>query len=134
MEYTLRDNEQLNGGYTVKIGGFTLRNIGKYSPSWSNEYDSENSFVDYLGNQQKILKGRRFSIEISTGRLTADDFNSLVTELKSDTIAIECPDFTGDCYCESIPGNLEQANFNGIYYKIPFKLIAKDLITDGGGL
>lgn len=31
--YVLKPGEVLNGGYTVEIGSFTLRNIGGYEPS-----------------------------------------------------------------------------------------------------
>jgi len=124
----------INGGYSVKIGDYTLELLGGYSPTWTNEYDENNSFADYLGNKQRILKGRRFSLKISVGRLDSVDYNALVTALKSETIALVCPDFSGDCYCESIPAELKQANFNGVRYAISFTLTAKNLINDEDGL
>lgn len=133
-DYVLRDNERLNGGYTLQIGGFTLRILGGYSPSWENVYDTENSFTNFDGSEEKILKGIRFSLKINIERIIPDDFNALVTELKKPTIPLECPDFEGDCYCDNIPGDLKQANFNGVRYGVSFTLTAKNLITDGDGL
>lgn len=134
--YVLKPGEVLNGGYTVEIGSFTLRNIGGYEPSWENVYDTENSFTDWLGNTQKILKGKQFSLKISTGGLDTEDYNALVEALKAETIAVSCPDFEGDCYCDNIPASLAKANFTGVRYKANFTLIAKelDLSGSGGGL
>lgn len=132
--YILRDNEVLNGGYTIQIGSYTLRMLGGYSPSWENVYDAENSFQNFDGSEEKILKGIRFSLKIEIKRIMPDDFKALVTELKKPTISVQCPDFEGDCYCDNIPGDLKQANFNGVRYGIGFTLIAKSLITDGNGL
>lgn len=134
MSYTLQNGEVLNGGYSVTIGGFTLRNIGSYSPAWECIYDEENSFVSYTGNKKKILKGRLFSIKIKTGQLNTTDYESLVTALKSDTIAVDCPDFTGNCYCDSIPAELRQANFLNTRLSVSFTLIAKEMTAVGGGL
>ncbi|MBP1560710.1 MAG: hypothetical protein J6C96_05625 [Oscillospiraceae bacterium] len=134
MDYELKSGEKLNGGYMVKIGGFTLMNIGAYSPSWRSVYDDENNFTDYLGNTQKILKGKQFSLKISTGRLSAEDFKALAAELNKESITVECPDFTGECYCDDIPGSLEQANFYGTRYKLNFTLNAKEIVIAGGGL
>lgn len=133
-DYVLRDNESLNGGYTLQIGSFTLRILGGYSPSWENVYDTENSFQNFDGSEEKVLLGIRFSIKIDIKRMLPDDFKALAAELKKPTIALECPDFEGDCYCDNIPGDLKQANFNGVRYGVSFTLIAKNLITDGDGL
>ena len=82
----------------------------------------------------QILKGIRFSLKVTVDRIMPEDFNALVTELKKRTVALECPDFEGDCYCDNIPGDLKQANFNGVRYGVSFTLVAKSLITDGDGL
>lgn len=132
--YALKAGEVYNGGYTVQINDFTLRNIGGYEPAWENIYDTENSFTDFLGNNKKILMGQRFSIKISTGQLDKEDYNALVEALKQETITLSCPDFEGECYCENIPSSLEQANFLGTRYKTNFTLIAKDLVLNGDGL
>lgn len=134
--YSLKPWEVLNGGYTVQINDFKLRNIGGYEPAWENVYDTENSFTDWQGNAQKILMGKQFSIKISTGRLDTEDYNALVSELKKETITLSCPDFEGECYCENIPSSLEQANFLGTRYKTNFTLTAKEIIKpdSGGGL
>lgn len=126
-------SEIQNGGYSVKIGGYTLNLLGSYSPSWTNEYD-ENSFKDWQGNFQKILKGRRFSLKISVNRMPVEDFRALSAELKKQDIAVECPDFTGICYCDDIPGELKQANFLAVRYGISFTLTAKELLKSGNGL
>ncbi len=123
----------LNGGYKIKIGEYTLELLGGYSPVWTNEYE-ENSFVDWQGNTQKILKGKRFSLKISVNRLPDGDFRALAAELKKQDIAVECPDFTGICYCDSIPAELKQANFYAVRYGISFTLTSKELIKDGDGL
>ena len=133
-EYVLRDNEVLNGGYTIQIGGFTLRMLGGYYPSWENVYDTENSFQNFDGSEEKNLLGIRFSLKIEVKRIMPEDFKALAAELKKPTISVQCPDFEGDCYCDNIPGDLKQANFNGVRYGISFTLIAKSLITDGDGL
>ncbi len=122
-----------NGGYSVKIGGYTLNLLGSYSPSWTNEYD-ENSFTDWQGSFQKILKGRRFSLKISVSRLPVEDFRALSAELAKQDIDVECPDFTGICYCDDIPGELKQANFLAVRYGISFTLTAKELLKSGNGL
>ncbi|MCM1023812.1 MAG: hypothetical protein NC395_07110 [Prevotella sp.] len=132
--YILKPNERLNGGYTVQIGDFTLRLINGYSPSWENVYDTENSFRNFDGSEEKILLGVRFSLKIEVGRIMPEDFKALAAELKKPVIALECPDFEGDCCCDSVPGELKQANFNGVRYGIGFTLIAKNLLTDGDGL
>lgn len=129
--YTLQSGEVLNGGYTVTIGGYTLRNIGGYKAEWTNVYDSGGAYTDYQGNEQKALLGRRFSLAIKTGALNATDCASLVTALKSGTIAVVCPDFTGNCYCESIPAELRQANFLGTRYGVDFTLTAKTVEAVG---
>lgn len=130
----LKPGEKLNGGYTVKIGGYSLMKISGYSPDWSNVYDDENSFTDYLGNEKKIFLGRKFSLKITTRRLTREEFNGLAAALRSETLMVECPDFEGECRCENIPAELKQANFNGTRYTVTFTLIAKNLTTDGDGL
>lgn len=132
-EYTLKKGEVLNGGYSVTIGGYTLRLIGGYSPTWTNEYDTENQFTDYNGNPVRILKGRRFSLEISTGRLSVEDKNALLEELKKATIAVSCPDFTGNCYTDAVPAKLEQANFLGTRYSTSITLTACELDKSGLG-
>lgn len=132
-EYTLKKGEVLNGGYSVTIGSFTLRLIGGYNVTWTNEYDTENQFTDYKGDPVRILKGRRFSLEISTGRLTAEDKNALAEELKKETIAISCPDYEGNCYTDSIPSKLEQANFLGTRYSTKVTLTACELDKTGLG-
>ncbi len=123
----------LNGGYKVKIGGYTLELLGGYSPVWTNEYE-EDSFVDWQGNTQKILKGRRFSLKISVNRLPEEDFRALLTELEKQNIQVECPDFKGVCYCDSIPAELKQAKRNFVRYGISFTLTAKELLKSGDGL
>lgn len=132
-DYILKKGEVLNGGYSVEIGSYTLRNIGGYAPNWSNVYD-ENSFTDWRGNTQKFLKGRQFSLKISTGALDWEDYTALVTELKNKSIAVNCPDFEGNCYCDDIPADLTQANFLSTRYKINFTLIAENIELFGNGL
>lgn len=122
----------LNGGYSVKIGEYTLNLLGEYSPSWTNEY--EDSFTDWQGSSQKILKGSRFSLKISVGRLPTSDFYELVKELKKRDISVECPDFSGICYCDDIPAELKQANFLAVRYGISFTLTAKELTKAEDGL
>ena len=132
-DYVLKKGEVLNGGYSVEIGSYTLRNIGGYAPSWNNVYD-ENSFTDWHGNTQKFLKGRQFSLKITTGPLDWEDYNSLVTALKNKSIEVSCPDFNGKCYCDNIPADLTQANFLSTRYKINFTLIAENIELFGNGL
>ena len=134
--YVLKPGEVLNGGYTLQINDFTLRLIGGYEPAWENVYDTENSFTDWQGNTQKILKGMLFSIKITTGQLDVEDYKALVEALKKDTINLSCPDFEGECYCDNIPSSLEQANFLNTRYKTNVTLTAKKLIKpdSGGGL
>lgn len=132
-EYALKSREVLNGGYTVTIGDYTLRLIGGYEARWTNEYDTENQFTDYKGDTVRILKGRRFSLDISTGRLSAEDMAALTEALKSETIALSCPDFTGNCYTDDIPAKLEQANFLGVRYSSGIKLTACELDKMGIG-
>lgn len=135
-DYTLKPGEVYNGGYTVQINGFTLRIIGGYEPAWENVYDTENSFTDWQGDTQKTLMGMRFSLKISTGQLDTEDYNTLVDELKKETITLSCPDYDGECYCDNIPSSLTQANYHGTRYKTNVTLTAKKLIVpdSGGGL
>ena len=123
--------EITNGGYTVTIGSYALQHIGEYSPSWNKVYDTQNSFTDYAGNEVKILKGLQFSLKLTTGRLTAAAYNSLITALKDEDITVSCPDFSGECICDDIPGNLVQANSVGTRYKVSFTLTAKEIIPSG---
>lgn len=135
MDYELKKGEKLNGGYSVKIGDYTLVLIGEYEIEWKNIYDSENSFRSYDGTEYKPMIGRQFSLKLNTNGLSKASFDALVTELKKDSFAIECPDYSGDCYCESIPGTLKQANFLGIKYGTSITLIAKEVEkASGGGL
>lgn len=127
-------SEKLNGGYSLKIGETTINIIGKYSPKWEKVYDNENSFTDYRGNQVKQLKGYRFLLDIETGRLDKNQLEEIISELNKASVAIVCPDFEGECYCDNVPANLEQANFLGARYRISFTLIAKDIVLIGGGL
>lgn len=133
-DHVLKNGEVLNGGYTVQIGDFSLRNIGGYEPVWEKVYDTENSFKDWQGNMQKPLLGLQFSLKISAGALDVEDYNSLVTELNKERVMVSCPDFEGMCRCENAPGSLAKANFTGVRYKASFTLIAEDLINAGGGL
>lgn len=132
-DYELQKGEVLNGGYSVTIGDYTLRLIGGYKVNWTNEYDTENQFTDYKGDTVRILRGRRFSLDISTGRLSADDMNALISAMKNETIAVNCPDFTGDCYSDAVPAKLEQANFLGVRYSSNITLIACELDKTGIG-
>ena len=132
-DYVLKKGEALNGGYSVTIGDYTLMLIGGYDAVWTNEYDTENQFTDYKGDPVKPLKGRRFSLDISTGWLSAEDKNALLEELKKETIAVSCPDFTGNCYTDTIPAKLEQANFLGTRYSSSIKLTACELDKSGLG-
>ena len=122
----------VNGGYSVTIGSYTLQHIGGYNPSWQKVYDTQNSFTNYAGNEVKVLKGLQFSLKVTTGRLNATDFNSLITELKKDEISITCPEFSGTCICDDIPGDLVQANSLVSRYKVSFTLTAKEIIPSGG--
>lgn len=130
--YVLKPGEALNGGYTVQINDFTLGIIGGYEPIWENVYDTENSFTNWQGNTKKILKGKQFSLKLSTGSLSTEDYKALVQELKKNTINLSCPDFEGECYCENIPSSLTQANFLGTRYKTNVTLISKDLLLSTG--
>ncbi|MCM1328364.1 MAG: hypothetical protein NC253_02900 [Ruminococcus sp.] len=130
--YVLRPGEVLNGGYTVYIGGFTLRIIGGYEAAWENVY-TQNNFTDYKGDEHKKLAGKRFSLKLTTGAVIPEDKDALIRELKQDYFLVSCPDFEGYCYCDSIPAVLEQANFNGTRYKLTFTLIARELINPNGG-
>lgn len=135
MDYELKKGEKLNGGYSVKIGDYTLVLIGGYEIEWKTIYDSENSFRSYDGTEHKPIIGRQFSLKLNTNGLSKASFDALVTELKKDSFAVECPDYSGECYCESIPGTLKQANFLGIKYGTSIILIAKEVEkTSGGGL
>ena len=132
-DYTLKSGEVLNGGYSVTIGDYTLRLIGGYRINWTNEYDTQNQFTDYKGDPVRILRGRRFSLELSTGRLSAEDCKALISALKSETIAVICPDFSGNCYSDTIPAKLEQANFLGTRYSSSITLTACELDKTGIG-
>lgn len=132
-DYELQKGEVLNGGYSVDVGDYTLRLIGGYKVNWTNEYDTENQFTDYKGDTQRILRGRRFSLEISTGRLSAEDMKALISALKSKTISVSCPDFTGECYSDAVPAKLEQANFLGVRYSSTITLTACELDKTGIG-
>lgn len=131
VDYTPKKGEVLNGGYTMNIGSFILANIGSYKVNWAKEYDSENSFVDYLGNSQKAVKGVRFSISVVTGRLTKSDYDSLITELNKKEITLSCPDYEGTVISDGADNDLKQANFNGVRYSTSFKLTAKSLTAVG---
>lgn len=124
--------EKINGGYSVTIDSYTLQHIGEYAPSWQKVYDTQNSFTDYAGNEVKVLKGLQFSLKLTTGRLTSSAYNSLIAALKNDEISVSCPDYTGTCICDNIPGNLAQANYAGTRYKVSFTLTAKEIIPSGG--
>ncbi|MCI5905508.1 MAG: hypothetical protein MRZ61_10255 [Oscillospiraceae bacterium] len=132
-DYKLKSGEVLNGGYSVTIGDYTLRLIGGYRINWTNEYDTANQFTDYKGDPVRILRGRRFSLELSTGRLSVEDCKALISALKSETIAVSCPDFTGNCYSDAIPAKLEQANFLGTRYSSGITLTACELDKTGIG-
>lgn len=124
--------EIINGGYAVNIDGYVLQHIGEYAPSWSKVYDTQNSFTDYAGNEVKILKGLQFTLKLTTGRLTAADYNTLITALKNDEINVSCPEYSGVCRCDDIPGDLVQANHAGARYKVSFTLTAQEIIPSGG--
>lgn len=129
--YELKSGEVYNGGYTVTIGDYELRNIGSYAPAWSNVYDSQNSYIDLNGNNVKALIGKQFTLSIKTGRLTKDDCTALIKQLKRSEINVDCPDFSGICICDDVSSNLEQANTLNTRYSVSFKLAAKSLITAG---
>lgn len=131
--YVLKAGEVYNGGYTVEIGGFSLRIIGAYEPNWENVYSSNSVFKDWQGNEHKNLQGKKFSLKITTGGLVPEDYNALAEELKKETFNVSCPDFNGTCYCENIPASLTQANYLGTRYKVSFTLIAKELIKPDSG-
>ena len=126
--------EMVNGGYTVTIGSYVLQHIGEYSPSWNKVYDIQNSFTDHAGNEVKVLKGLQFSLKITTGRLTAAAYNSLITALKDEDITVSCFDFSGVCTCDDISCDLKQANSTGTRYKVSFTLTAKETTLPPGGL
>lgn len=132
MDYTLKQGEVYNGGYSITIGSFTLRLITSYEPRYSNVYDTANTFTDYQGNTVKPLMGKQFSLSMKTGGMSVADYNSLVTELKKNTITVACPDFSGECICDEIAANLAQANSLNTRYTISFKLTAKSIITTDG--
>lgn len=133
-DYVLQSGEKLNGGYSVTIGDVAINVIGKYAPKWEKVYDNENSFRSYRGNQVQILQGLQFSLELETGRLTKEKLEALLTELNKESVMVTCPDYEGKCYCNDAPANLEQANFLGVRYRMPFTLIASELIPAGDGL
>ena len=129
--YELKGGEVYNGGYTVTIGDYELRNIGAYAPGWSNVYDNQNSYIDLNGNNVKALIGKQFTLSIKTGRLSVEDYNALVFNLKKNEIYLKCPEFEGICICDDIPANLEQANTLNTRYSASFKLTAKSLTAVG---
>lgn len=127
----LKSGEIFNGGYKITIGDFELRNIGGYTPSWSNVYDNQNSYIDHNGNNVKALIGKQFTLSVKTGRLSVEDYNALVSNLKKEEIYLKCPEFEGICICDDIPANLEQANTLNTRYSANFKLAAKSLDAAG---
>lgn len=129
--YELKGGEVYNGGYTVTIGDYELRNIGAYTPGWSNVYDNQNSYIDLNGNNVKALIGKQFTLSVKTGRLSKDDCDALTEQLKKGDINVECPDFSGKCICDEFNTNLEQANTLNTRYSVTFKLTAKSLTAVG---
>ena len=123
-----------NGGYSVTIGSYSLQHIGEYSPSWNKVYDTQNSFEDHTGQEIKVFKGVKFSLKITTGRLTAAAYNSLTAALKDEDITVSCPDFSGVCTCDDVSCDLKQANSTGTRYKVSFTLTAKETTLPPGGL
>lgn len=132
--YVLKEGEVLNGGYTVQIGGFTLRILGAYEPNWENVYSSNSTFRDYKGNDRKKLLGKKFSLRITSGGLIPEDYKALVAELNKKSFMVNCPDYSEVCYCDSVSAPLTQANFLGTRYKVSFTLIANDILAPEDGL
>ena len=134
-DYVLQKGEKLNGGYSVDIGNYTLRLIGGYETEWKTIYDTENSFRSYDGSEVKPIIGRQFSLKLNTNGLTKADFDLLTAELKKGNFEVKCPDYSGWCYCENIPGTLKQANYLGVRYGTSITLIACEIEkVSGGGL
>lgn len=123
-----------NGGYRVTIGSYALEQIGEYAPSWAKVYDTQNSFEDHTGQEMKVFKGVKFSLKITTGRLTAEAYNLLIAELQNEDITVSCFDFSGVCTCDDISCDLKQANSTGTRYKVSFTLTAKETTIPPGGL
>lgn len=129
-ELTVR--KAYNGGRKVTIGGrVTFDTINAYTPSWTKEYNEE--FTTYDGRIIRFCKGIRFSLTFTVYGLTYEKLTQTYEIFKSDTISLECPEFSGDVTCDSLSPPVRYSNVYGTFYELTITLSAAALTDPDSG-
>ena len=125
-------SKELNGGYSLKIGGEEWPLLNGYSPSWTEE-EKEN-FENYDFTNITVYKGVRFSAAVKVNKLSEEDKGKLLALLAPRVVDMELPDYVGKVKVSGVAAELTSANHLGKWYDVSFNAAAVGLKPIGGGL
>ena len=123
-----------NGGRSVSIGGVSVKILDGYSPQWTKEY--KDSFTTWDGRIVKQLTGIRFSLQISSHSLTAEEIEQIRAALEPEEINLICDEFSGKVICESFSPQMTHSNIYCEFFKFSATFTAVEAVVteDSGGL
>lgn len=127
-------SDKYNGGITLGIGDYTLKHISAYTPAFTHEYDSSNSFENFDFEQTDFYKGMRFSANITAGILAEAEMNKLWSQLSRHEFNFTSPEYSGMVKIINVPKKYESANRYGKFFSCSFSVAALALSGSSGGL
>lgn len=122
----------INGGITITLGSYVLKQISQYSPSWG--FEENETFENWDYSQITIPKGRRFQLSVTANNLNSERKNALMNALFERTFVIICPDYTGTVRVTNVSLPIKKATRFGTWYTVSFSVAAVGLEGSGGGL
>lgn len=105
-----------------------LDTISAYAPSWENEAET---FEGYDFSTVEVSKGRRFSLNITTGALSMTELNTIKTALITRQVTVKCPEYPSGKLMAVTSVNQEQASASlyGKYYRLSMSMTAISVET-----
>lgn len=125
-------SDVVNGGISIKLGSYTLRQISQYSPSWA--FEEKETFENWDYTQVTVPKGRRFQLSVTANNMSPERKDELMNALFARTFSLICPDYSGMVKVTSVGNPLKKAGRFGKWYTVSFSLAALELKDSGGSL
>lgn len=126
-------SESVNGGITVKIDDFEIKQLNRYDVSW--EYEEAERFENWDFTTVTVPKGYRFNLSLTANNLTPEKKTALMKKLFARVFTLDCPDFNGVVELTgSVGAPVKIANRFGTWYNVSFSVAAVSLDATGGSL
>ena len=122
----------INGGITITLGTYELKQISQYSPSWN--YEEKETFEGWDFSEVTVPKGRRFQLTVTANNLSPERKDALMKALFKRQFNIVCPDYTGIVRVTSVNLPIKTATRFGTWYTVSFSVAAVGLEGSGGSL